>query len=98
MVRWISTRPAELAGLESSKGRISPGYDADFAIFDPEASFTVRPEDLHFRHLVSPYIGECLKGRVEMTFVRGQCVFERGQFAAHSAGRECRVSKWSTAS
>jgi len=37
VARWMSARPAELLGLAGRKGRIAPGADADFVIFDPEA-------------------------------------------------------------
>jgi len=83
IVRWMSEGPAALAGLDRSKGRIAPGYDADFVIFDPEAEFEVTPDKLHFRHPVSPYIGQTLRGRVETTILRGRVAFE-------PAGRECR--------
>jgi len=82
VARWMSEAPAALAGIERSKGRIAPGYDADFVIFDPEAEFEVTPDKLHFRHPVSPYIGQTLRGRVESTILRGRV-------AREAAGREC---------
>ena len=29
VVRWMAEAPAKLAGIESSKGRIAAGFDAD---------------------------------------------------------------------
>lgn len=75
IVRRMSEKTADLAGLGSRKGRIAPGYDADFVVFDPDESFVVTPADLHFRHPVTPYLGERLEGRVKMTFRRGTRVF-----------------------
>ncbi len=43
IVRWMCEKPAELAGLSSRKGRIAPGYDADFVVFDPDARFEATP-------------------------------------------------------
>ncbi len=97
VVRWMSQRPAELAGLGAHKGSIAPGCDADFVVFDPDAPFIVQPADLHFRHPLSPYIGEHLQGRVETTFLRGSPIFENRSFVGACRGRECRVSEWSTA-
>lgn len=92
VVRWMSTQPALLAGLRSLKGRIAPGADADFVVFDPDATFRVAPAHLYFRHPLSPYLGEELLGRVLRTYVRGRCVFNEGRFDAGARGHECRLS------
>jgi allantoinase len=70
---WMSTAPAELAGLRH-KGRIEVGFDADFCIFAPDQSFTVDPTRLHHRHPVTPYAGRTLTGVVRDTLLRGQSV------------------------
>ena len=88
VVRWMCANTARLAGLHSHKGQIAEGFDADFVIFDPDASFKVEHEHLHFRHPVSPYVGEWLQGKVQQTFVRGNRVFLNGHFAANKPGRE----------
>ena len=41
IVKWTSVNTARHAGLADSKGAIGEGFDADFAIFDPAASFEV---------------------------------------------------------
>jgi len=91
LVRWMCTKPAALAGLQSRKGSLAPGLDADFTVFNPDAEFTVTPDILHFRHPVTPYLGQRLKGRVEQTFLRGECVYKDGQFPVAPSGRECTV-------
>ena len=91
LVRWMAERPAKLAGLQSRKGSISLGHDADFVVFNPDAEFTVTEEKLHFRHAVTPYMGERLRGVVEQTFVRGNCVYHDGESIDDPSGRECRV-------
>ena len=78
---WMAERPARLAGL-SGKGRIAPGYDADFCVFAPDESFTVDPARLHHRHPVTPYAGHRLRGVVRDTILRGEPVE-----AAHPRGR-----------
>ena len=75
IVRWLSTGPARLAGLSGLKGALGPGYDADIVVFDPDATWTVTPEDLHFRHKSSPYLGAQLQGRILKTYLRGDCVY-----------------------
>lgn len=88
IVRWMADGPARLAGCHSRKGQIAAGYDADLVVFDPEASFKVTRERLHYRHPVSPYLGETLRGRVQATYLRGQPVFVDGTFPGDSRGRE----------
>jgi allantoinase len=83
LAAWMSTRPARFAGLDGKKGRIAPGFDADFVVWDPAADFDVAPESIFFRHKVSPYIGRTLKGRVRQTWLRGRPVFDG---ASHPSG------------
>ena len=88
IVRWMSTAPARLAGIDSKAGALISGREANFMIFDTEASFTVTPENLHFRHAISPYVGETLQGVVRATYLRGEAVYQDGSFAAIPTGRE----------
>ncbi len=82
--------PARLAGCESRKGRIAKGFDADFVAFDPDAEFVATEERLYYRHRVSPYVGEKLRGVVKATYLRGNCVFADGEFPGEPSGRELR--------
>jgi len=86
VARRMSEEPARLAGLARTKGRIARGLDADLCAFDPDASWTVTPEDLRFRHKVSPYLGRALRGRVEATWLRGTKI-HGAVAAAHAHGR-----------
>ena len=72
VVRWMSTGPAKLAGLEHRKGCIAKGYDADLVIWEPEADFTVDPARLRQRHKLTPYAGRRLSGLVHKTLLRGR--------------------------
>jgi allantoinase len=87
LARWLAFEPARLAGLEDRKGSIAPGQDADFVIFDPEATFRVEPRAIEHRHKLTPYEGRTLRGVVEATFLRGTNIYERGRLAAEPAGQ-----------
>jgi allantoinase len=78
IARWMSAEPAALAGL-TAKGRIAVGYDADLVAFDPDATFTVRGEDLLHRHPLTPYEGRTLSGRVSRVWLRGREVTLDGE-------------------
>jgi allantoinase len=74
VVRWMSSGPAALIGL-SSKGKLTVGSDADFCVFEPDASFVVDAEHLAHRNKVTPYAGMTLSGVVKETWLRGEQVF-----------------------
>jgi allantoinase len=77
LARWMSERPAALAGLSEKKGRIAPGLDADLVIWDPDVARAVDPARLKQRQKLTPYAGRTLFGRVLTTFVRGERVWDR---------------------
>jgi allantoinase len=88
LAKWMAAGPAGLAGLSGRKGMLAVGADADFVVFDPNATWTVSPERLQFRHKISPYLGASLRGTVRETWLRGEAVFRDGQFPGESRGRE----------
>jgi allantoinase len=74
----MSEAPAALAGLGTRKGRLAPGYDADFIVWNADEEFTVDPGCLQQRHKQTPYAGLTLCGIVRTTFVRGKRVWDDG--------------------
>ncbi|MBO8140883.1 MAG: dihydroorotase family protein [Firmicutes bacterium] len=86
LVRWTSTRPAEIFGLAPRKGDIRPGADGDLVLVDPGARWTVRAEDLHSKSKASPLLGTELVGRVVHTVLRGQVVVEDGRLVSGPLG------------
>jgi allantoinase len=86
MAEWMSRRPAHFAGLGGMKGRIAPGYDGDLVVWNPEKEFIVEPSMLFHRHRLTPYEGRSLRGSVELTFLRGRKIYERGTVATPPAG------------
>ncbi len=86
LFEWMSARPAALAGLAARKGGIAPGADADLVVFEPDAEVTVEAAGLHFRHKLSPYLGQKLRGRVAATLLRGQLVYDGQQHLGRPVG------------
>ncbi|MFD2784603.1 allantoinase AllB [Hymenobacter rubripertinctus] len=87
VVRWLSENPAKLIGQAHRKGRIAPGYDADFVVLDAGAAFIVTEEALHHRHKVSPYLGRELLGVVEQTWLAGELAYARPDFRLLNQGQ-----------
>jgi allantoinase len=90
IANWMSEAPATLAGCHIQKGRLAAGHHADFVVFDPESEFVVSEDRLHYRHPVSPYLGEKLRGVVKATYLRGRKVFGDGEFPGEPIGMEHR--------
>jgi allantoinase len=88
VARWMSSAPTALAGFSDRAGTIAAGREATFVVFNPDAAFTVTPDRLHYRHTISPYMGETLKGVVAATYLRGQPVYREGAFLNGVRGRE----------
>ena len=84
---WMAEGPAKLAGLDH-KGRIAPGFDADFCVLAPDESFDVDPNRLYHRNPLTPYSGRRLMGVVRETWLRGELIDlrePRGQFLDRGA-------------
>ncbi len=92
IVRWMSSAPASLAGIANQAGALAPGREANFLIFDTDTEFQVTPDRLHYRHPISAYMGETLRGIVQATFLRGEPVYQNGVFPDTPTGRELALS------
>ena len=88
VARWMGSAPAALPGFGQKAGALEAGREATFVVFDAEAEFTVTADRLHYRHAISPYLGETLRGVVRATYLRGEMVFQAGGFAEKAVGRE----------
>ena len=76
--RWLCANPARQVSLQSQKGTIAVGNDADLVIWNPDQEFVVDATTLHHRHKITPYNGETLSGVVQKTFLRGKKIYDSG--------------------
>lgn len=72
---WLSSKPAEILNLDSRKGSIAVGKDADFVIWDPFTTDVVSNSDIKYPEM-TPFIGEELCGKIHRTYLRGECVYD----------------------
>jgi dihydroorotase-like cyclic amidohydrolase len=73
-------------GLGDRKGMIAPGYDADVAIVDLNATAKVRNADVVSSAGYTIYDGWELKGKVLHTIVRGTSVLQDGKLVDAAIG------------
>jgi dihydroorotase len=71
----MSTRPAQVFHLPG--GTLAVGAPADVVMFDPEVRWVVRPEEFRSKSRNTPFGGETLVGRADLTLVDGRVVWER---------------------
>jgi dihydropyrimidinase len=81
-VSLTSANAAKIFGLYPRKGCICPGADADFVLFDPEASQTISAKTHRHNTDSCVYEGFELKGAPVITIQRGRIVFRDGQIKA----------------
>lgn len=86
LTRWLCTAPAELVGLQQTKGTIAAGSDADLVIWNPSKHFKVDGTQLHHRHKLTPYEDLVLEGVVEKTFLRGRKIYDGDEFTDEPQG------------
>ncbi|GAB3564972.1 amidohydrolase family protein [Amycolatopsis endophytica] len=86
IAKMLSWNPAQRYGL-LRKGTIAEGYDADFALVDPDVQWTVRAAESESTQEYTPFEGFPMTARVTDTFVRGNHVFADGKVVGEPVGR-----------
>jgi dihydroorotase len=74
LLRALSTRPAELLGLQA--GSLRNGATADIIVIDGDVPWVLDPADLKSKCKNTPFDEARLQGRVVRTIVAGRTVYE----------------------
>lgn len=82
LVDLFATMPAKINGLEK-KGQLTPGYDADIVIFDPDYEGTITAANNLEGVDYTPFEGFKQKGRPETVFLRGEKIVDKAQYTGH---------------
>lgn len=81
--RVTATAPAQAFGL-LSKGAIAPGFDADIAIWNPEARHTYGANDLKDNVGYNPFEGTTVTGLPITVFSRGEVIVQDRKLCGRS--------------
>ncbi|HUZ23298.1 MAG TPA: dihydroorotase family protein [Streptosporangiaceae bacterium] len=85
VAQLAAQNPARRFGLHA-KGTIAEGYDADFALVDPDSSWVVRAAESESTQEYTPFEGFEMSARVTDTFVRGHQVLTNGVITGQPQG------------
>jgi len=75
LIRKLSLNPATIFQLPG--GRVEVGMDADLTIIDPEKEWTIEERGFFSKSRNSPFVGWKVKGRVDMTLVGGEVIYQQ---------------------
>jgi dihydroorotase len=87
LVTLMCHNPALIYQIDR-RGFIREGYRADVVLIDPNASYPIRNEKVHYKCGWTPYNGTTLHSQVTHTFVNGNLVFENGVFHEENKGKK----------
>lgn len=95
LAQITAANPAKIFGLDTCKGSITVGKDADFAVLDPEFKWVFHAADTFYdtKSPHYPYEGKTFQGKVISTFVRGKQVYKNGKILAERHGKYIPASR-----
>lgn len=85
IVEKMCHAPAECFQI-LERGYIREGYWADLVLVDLADTFTVQPENIHYKCGWSPFEGHTFPSKISHTIVSGHVAYENGQFHEDKKG------------
>jgi allantoinase len=76
LAELLAANPARTFRLAPRKGQLTAGSDADIVIIDPSASTLISAAAMESSAKWTPYDGMEVPGRIRLTLVRGQVVYD----------------------
>jgi dihydroorotase len=80
LIQRMSATPARIFNLPG--GSLARGATADVVVLDPTAEWVVEPATFYSKSRNTPFTGRRLRGRADVTIVRGQVVYQRAVLTA----------------
>lgn len=87
IVSAMSHNPATIFGIRD-RGFIREGYKADLVLVRPNVEHIIKKEELLYKCGWSPYEGQTLHTRVEMTFVNGHIAYSHSDGLSNESHAE----------
>ncbi len=92
LLRAMTSQPADEFGL-SQKGRLQLGADADLVAVDPNVQRQVEESELPSKCKWSPFHGRQMRGFPLQVWLRGELVFDHGEFPLKPSGKPIFLSE-----
>jgi len=73
----LSTNPARILRLNS--GALTPGFNADICVFNPELSWQIDADSWQSQGLNTPFWGQTMTGKVTHTLQAGKLIYRQGE-------------------
>ncbi|WP_300366117.1 dihydroorotase family protein [Brachyspira sp.] len=89
LTKIMSENTSKIFGIQN-KGLLKENYDADLVIADLNDNSEIEEKDIITKAGWSPYIGFQRGGKVLTTIVRGNIVYNNGQFTDYLIGKEIK--------
>lgn len=74
LIERLTAKPATAFDLPA--GSLAPGLPADLCVIDPQAKWRIDSSRFASKSRNTPYHGQAVQGRVELTFVAGKPVYD----------------------
>lgn len=74
LLAWLSAKPAEIFNLDA--GKLAIGQPADITLIDLAKTYTLKEEDYVSKGVNTPFTGQNVTGKIQMTMVNGQVVYK----------------------
>ncbi|WP_296383291.1 allantoinase AllB [Winogradskyella sp.] len=87
LISLLTKKPAEFLGIDSEKGALVAGFDADITVWDDLEELVISEDSIQHKHKATPYLNEMVFGKVIHTFVNGAHVVENSKLKNLRAGR-----------
>lgn len=92
IVEKMSHNPATIFGIEK-RGFIEEGYYGDLVIVDPDAPWTITPENILSKCGWSPFTNETFTSRIHKTLINGKLVYDQGRIIESGPGMRLMFSR-----